>query len=108
MTTIDAPYDVNGPSDRSAFTSSLEDLLDAADGDVSAFQAQLSEQGAAFPDGERAAIVALLLAAPNPILTEAAIGWLLDPGRKHAEMPRQCCGTLRKLGVSARRCCGDC
>ncbi|MBS1167608.1 MAG: hypothetical protein H6R00_3633 [Proteobacteria bacterium] len=78
-TSLDTHND-NGSPDLAAFAQALDDLLGETDGDIFAFHNHMAEQGAAYRDGERAAIVAALLMAPNPALAEAAIGWLLDPG----------------------------
>ena len=58
----------------------LADLAEEYDGDVFAFQAHLAEDASAFPESSRAGIAAAVLAAPDPALREAAIGWLLDEG----------------------------
>ncbi|MHB8530164.1 MAG: hypothetical protein ACYC8V_11725 [Caulobacteraceae bacterium] len=65
-------------------------------GDAFAIHAELAEQAAAFPDGQRAGMAAAVLAAPDPALREAAVGWLLDPG------PRTRCLVGEMLGQAAR------
>ncbi len=58
----------------------LAEMARQCGGDVFVFQAQMSEQAAAFPDEHRAMMAAAMLAAPDPAVREAAIAWVLDPG----------------------------
>jgi hypothetical protein len=58
----------------------LADLAEEHDGDPFGFQARLAEDASAFPESRRAGIAAAVLAAPDPTLREAAVGWLLDAG----------------------------
>jgi len=77
----------------------LAEMAEACDGDMFAFQAHMAEQASAFPDGQRAGIVAALLAAPDSSLWEAAIGWLLDPG---AATRRDTAALLQQAATAGR------
>jgi hypothetical protein len=58
----------------------LEELSRHCRGDIFAFQTEISELAAAFPDEGRAMMAAAMLAASDPAVREAAVAWLLDPG----------------------------
>ncbi|WP_146002654.1 hypothetical protein [Telmatospirillum siberiense] len=75
----------------------LADMARACGGDVFALYAELAEQTSALPESHRAGIVAALLAAPDPSLREAAIGWLLDPG---AAARRDTAGLLQQAAAA--------
>jgi len=72
--------DLPDVADPEEFILALTEMIKAHGGDVFAFQAAMTEQIATFPDSDRALIAAALLAAPDPLLHEAAVGWLLDSG----------------------------
>jgi hypothetical protein len=85
----------------------LADLAKEHDGDVFAFQAHLAEDASAFPENHRAGIAAAVLAAPDPAVREAAIGWLLDDGtaprRDVANLLEQAAATGLVSGTMLRR-----
>lgn len=56
----------------------LADLVRHFDGDAFAIHGQLAEQAAAVPETHRAGMAMALLGAPEPVLREAAIGWMLE------------------------------
>ena len=85
----------------------LADLAQEHDGDIFAFQARLAEDAAAFPESRRAAMAAAVLAAPDPAVREAAIGWLLDgapaPRRDVANLLGQAAAAGLVSGTMLRR-----
>jgi hypothetical protein len=68
------------PVDAGRFEGLMKELSRSCRGDIFAFQAEMSEQAAAFPDEGRAMMAGAMLAASDPAVREAAVAWVLDPG----------------------------
>jgi len=85
----------------------MVDLAAEHDGDVFAFQAHLAEGASAFPESRRAGIAVAVLAAPDPAVREAVIGWLLDDGaeprRDVANLLQQAAAAGHVSGTMLRR-----
>ncbi len=95
------------PAEGPDIDSLLAEVAQELGGDIFAFQAEIVEQAALFPESGRAALAAALLALDNPALRDAALGWLLDPSeatrRETAGSLQQAAETGRLGGVSLRR-----
>ena len=101
---------VERPPERPDSNKLLVELAQSFGGDMFAFQAQIVEQGAAWPETGRAGIPAALLTTDDPALRETALGWLLDPAattrRETAGLLQQAAASGRLGGVALRRLIG--
>lgn len=101
-----APASVSGPS-AGDIDKFLNDLAAEYGDDAFAIQDLLGQQAATFPETHRAGMAAALLGATEPILPEAAIGWLLDAGAitraDTAQLLTQAAGSGKVSGTMLRR-----
>jgi hypothetical protein len=98
------------PPERPDGNKLLAEMAQGFGGDMFAFQAQIVEQGALWPEAGRAGIPAALLSTDDPALREVALGWLLDPAettrRDTAGLLQQAAASGRLGGIALRRLIG--
>jgi hypothetical protein len=73
-----APDDGDAGASLAMLDGYIEELAREVGGDPFELYAQVQEMASAFPEEQRAAFGAWLLASHEPVAREAALGWLLD------------------------------
>jgi hypothetical protein len=103
--------------DPAGIDEMLEQMFRQVGGDIFDLQVAMSEQASAFPDGDRAFVVAAMIGAAEPAAREAAVAWVLDPGPAtrrdaaslllQAAQAGQVSGTMLRRLVTIRNWLGD-